>query len=43
MLHPHTRHPRMRNSPSNPAGYQLIEKKYMENRFFPVFGIGVAE
>jgi hypothetical protein len=42
MLHPHTRHPRMRNSPFDPAGYQLIEKKYMEKGFSPAFGIGVA-
>jgi hypothetical protein len=42
MLHPHTGHPRMRNPSFDPAGYQLIGKKYMENRFSPAFGIGVA-
>jgi hypothetical protein len=42
MLHPHTRHLRMRNPLFDPAGYQLIEKKYIENGFSPAFGIGVA-
>jgi hypothetical protein len=42
MLHAHTWHPRLRNLPFSPAGYQLIEKKYMENRFSPAIGIGVA-
>jgi hypothetical protein len=42
MLHPHTRHLPMRNPSLYQAGYQLIQKKYMENRFSPAFGIGVA-
>jgi hypothetical protein len=33
----------MQNLSPDPAGYQLIERKYMKNRFSPAFGIGVAE